>query len=132
MKRINIYSILFLFSCIAMAGNETRITSPNGQIAVELRTDADGLSWTVSRGGKAVYSEANVTVNVGGKVLGNTKVKSIRQRTASETIRPVVPLKFSEISYSYNEATLNFGTCQLTESSVTTAAPWRMISWSMP
>ena len=113
MKRINIYSILFLFSCIAMAGNETRITSPNGQIAVELRTDADGLSWTVSRGGKAVYSEANVTVNVGGKVLGNTKVKSIRQRTASETIRPVVPLKFAEISYSYNEATLNFGTCQL-------------------
>ena len=96
-----------------MAGNETRITSPNGQIAVELRTDADGLSWTVSRGGKAVYSEANVTVNVGGKVLGNTKVKSIRQRTASETIRPVVPLKFSEISYSYNEATLSFGTCQL-------------------
>ena len=113
MKRINIYSILFLFSCIAMAGNETRITSPNGQIAVELRTDADGLSWTVSRGGKAVYSEANVTVNVGGKVLGNTKVKSIRQRTASETIRPVVPLKFAEISYSYNEATLSFGTCQL-------------------
>ena len=113
MKRINIYSILFLFSCVAMAGNETRITSPNGQIAVELRTDADGLSWTVSRGGKAVYSETNVTVNVGGKVLGNTKVKSIRQRTASETIRPVVPLKFSEISYSYNEATLSFGTCQL-------------------
>ena len=113
MKRINIYSILFLFSCIAMAGNETRITSPNGQIAVELRTDADGLSWTVSRGGKAVYSEDNVTVNIGGKVLGNTKVKNIRQRTASETIRPVVPLKFSEISYSYNEATLNFGTCQL-------------------
>ena len=113
MKRINIYSILFLFSCIAMAGNETRITSPNGQIAVELRTDADGLSWTVSRGGKAVYSEDNVTVNIGGKVLGNTKVKSIRQRTASETIRPVVPLKFSEISYSYNEATLSFGTCQL-------------------
>lgn len=113
MKRINIYSILFLFSCIAMAGNETRITSPNGQIAVELWTDADGLSWMVSRGGKAVYSETNVTVNVGGKVLGNTKVKSIRQRTASETIRPVVPLKFAEISYSYNEATLSFGTCQL-------------------
>lgn len=113
MKRINIYSILFLFSCITMAGNETRITSPNGQIAVELRTDADGLSWTVSRDGKAVYSEDNVTVNVGGKVLGNTKVKSIRQRTASETIRPVVPLKFAEISYSYNEATLSFGTCQL-------------------
>lgn len=113
MKRISIYSILFLFSCIAMAGNETRITSPNGQIAVELRTVADGLSWTVSRGGKAVYSEANVTVNIGGKVLGNTKVKSIRQRTASETIRPVVPLKFAEISYSYNEATLSFGTCQL-------------------
>ena len=113
MKRINIYSILFLFSCAAMAGNETRITSPNGQIAVELRTDADGLSWTVSRGGKAVYSEDNVTVNIGGKVLGNTKVKSIRQRTASETIRPVVPLKFAEISYSYNEATLSFGTCQL-------------------
>lgn len=113
MKRINIYSILFLFACTAMAGNETKITSPNGQIAVELRTDADGLSWTVSRGGKAVYSETNVTVNVGGKVLGNTKVKSIRQRTASETIRPAVPLKFAEISYSYNEATLNFGTCQL-------------------
>lgn len=113
MKRIYFYPILTFFCCYALAGNNTRITSPNGQITVDIRTEADGPSWTVSRNGKPVYSEDNVTLNISGKVLGNAKVKSIRQRSSEETIRPVVPLKYAEISYCYNEATLNFGTCQL-------------------
>ena len=113
MKRIFIYSILALFCCYAIAGSKTKITSPNGQIVVELLTEADGLSWTVSRDGKPVYYEDNVTLNIGGKILGNVKVKSIKQRSFEETIRPVVPLKFAEIKDSYNEATINFGTYQL-------------------
>ncbi|MCR4808921.1 MAG: glycoside hydrolase family 97 protein [Prevotella sp.] len=114
MKKICICSILALFCCTLTAKADTTITSPDGQISVNLKTGAEGLGWTVSRAGKQVYSETNVTVNIGGKVLGGTaKVKSIKQRSAQETIRPVVPLKFAEINDSYNEATLNFGSYQM-------------------
>ena len=114
MKKICICSILALFCCALTAKADTTITSPDGQISVNIKTGAEGLGWTVSRAGKQVYSETNVTVSIGGKVLGGTaKVKSIKQRSAQETIRPVVPLKFAEINDSYNEATLNFGTYQM-------------------
>ena len=114
MKKICFYSILTLFCCQAFAGAHTKISSPNGKISVDLVTGDDGLSWTVSRDGKVVYTESGVSVSVGTAVLdGTTKVRKLSQRTAQETIRPVVPLKFSEINYGYTEATLNFGTYQL-------------------
>ena len=114
MKRICFYSILTLFCCQAFAGAHTIISSPNGKISVDLVTGDDGLSWTVSRDGKVVYTESGVSVSVGTAVLdGTTKVRKLSQRTAQETIRPVVPLKFAEINYGYTEATLNFGTYQL-------------------
>lgn len=114
MKKICFYFILTLFCCQAFAGAHTKISSPNGKISVDLVTGDDGLSWTVSRDGKVVYTESGVSVSVGTAVLdGTTKVRKLSQRTAQETIRPVVPLKFSEINYGYTEATLNFGTYQL-------------------
>lgn len=113
MKRIFIYSILTLFCLNIMAGNDTTITSPDGQLSVSIISGTDGLSWTVSRAGKQVYTESGIAVCVGNKTLGKDKVKSIKQNRAEETIRPVVPLKFAEIKDSYNEATLNFGSYQL-------------------
>ena len=114
MKRIFIYSFLVLFCSHAIAGNDTKISSPDGQITVNLQTGTDGLGWTVSRAGKQVYAVSGVTVTVGDKTLGGTaKVKGIKQRSSQEKIVPVVPLKFAEINDSYNEATLNFGAYQL-------------------
>ena len=114
MKKVCIYSILALFCCSMTAEADTKITSPNGQITVSLRTGAEGLGWTVSQAGKKVYTESDVSVRIGETVLGSTnKAKGIKQRSAQETIRPVVPLKFAEINYSYNEATINYGSYQV-------------------
>lgn len=89
------------------------VTSPDGRISVTITT-ADGLGWTVAADGKTLYTESGVSLNIGGKTLGGTaKIKGIKQKSVSQTIRPVVPLKFAEIQDTYNEATLNFGSYQL-------------------
>ena len=111
--RVFFFSALMAGAASASYANEL-MKSPDGTLTVELQTGASGLGWTVSRNGSVVYTESNVCVNVGGKTLGATdRVKSIRQRSATETIRPTVPLKFKEMESSYNEATVNYGSYQL-------------------
>ncbi|MBO7419403.1 MAG: glycoside hydrolase family 97 protein [Bacteroidaceae bacterium] len=105
-------SALCLLGSYAKA--DTVVTSPDGQLNVNVKTEADGLSWTVTKAGKVMYTETGVTVNVGGTVLGsNAKVRGVKRNSVSQKIHPVVPLKFSEINDNYNEATLNFGKYQV-------------------
>ena len=115
MKSLRFILILALLVGITPAFSASDvIQSPGGTLTVELHTGSDGLGWTVSRGGSVLYTESAVSITIGGKQLGATaKAKSVRQRSASETIRPVVPLKFAEIESRYTEATADFGTYQL-------------------
>lgn len=102
-----------LYSPRAFCAEPVIISSPDGQLTVSINT-TDGLFWTVKRANKVVYTESGISVNVGGKLLGGTaKPKSIKQKQVVQTIKPVVPLKFSEITDQYTEATLNFGSYQL-------------------
>ena len=107
------WALCGLCSLRAFCAEPVIVSSPDGQLTVSIRTD-DELSWTVSRAGKTVYTESGISVNVGGKILGGTaRPKSIKQKQGSQTIQPVIPLKFSEITDQYTEATLNFGSYQL-------------------
>ena len=113
MKKILSIGLALLCCSMVAFGANTVITSPHGQIKVNINT-TNGLSWIVSRNGKTVYTEEGVALNVGGKNLGDkAKVKSIKQKAGSQIIYPVVPLKFAEIHDSYNEATINYGTYQV-------------------
>ena len=104
---------LSFFSFLSAFSAETIVKSPNGQIVVNVNT-TNGLSWTVSRSGNVVYTEKDISLNVGGKILGEkAKVKGIKQKQVSQTIHPVIPMKFAEIQDNYTEATLNFGTYHL-------------------
>ena len=87
MKRFCTCFLLVLCCAYSTSKADTKITSPNGQITVSLQTGSDGLGWTVSRGGKVVYTESGVSLSIGDKVLGGTaKVKNIKQRSATEKI----------------------------------------------
>ena len=75
MKRFSI-SIISFFSLSLLthtAFAAYKITSPDGQLVVEVQTGNDGLGWTVSRAGHIVYTENGVSVNVGGKNLGRSR-----------------------------------------------------------
>lgn len=114
MRRLHLSLLIVFLAITAKAIAKDVITSPDGRLSVEVQTGADGLGWTVSRDGKVLYTESAVSVTVDGKTLGgNAKAKSVRQRSAAETIRPVVPLKFAEIESHYHEATVSFGNYQL-------------------
>ena len=101
-----------------------KIASPNGRLTVNLRADKGQLGWTVSRDGKPVYATSGVSMTLGNAALtsgssknsvlgGKALSKGVKQTLVKETIRPVVPLKFSSIENRYTLATLNFGQYQL-------------------
>lgn len=86
------------------------ITSPNGAITVEIQTAKGKLGWVVKKNGRHLFSTSGVGLSVNGKILGgDNAVKRVTQKTINETIKPVVPLKFSTIESNYTEATIQFG-----------------------
>ena len=113
MKKISSFLFLVLFSCVALA-LPTVITSPNGQLVVKVNTEKGQFGWTVSRGGRPIYTESNISLTIGSQVLGRDAApKGVKQQKVSQTIKPVVPLKFSTIQDSYTEATIDFGKYQV-------------------
>ena len=98
----------------AFAAKAVQVKSPNGQIVVDLNTQKGQLGWTVSRAGQVLYTMENVGMKMGGQTVG-VSAGSVKQRSVRETIRPVVPLKFSTIESAYTEATVAVqnGTLQL-------------------
>ena len=60
---------------------------------------------SVSRGGQKIYTMERVGMKMSGKAVGVT-AGSVKQRSATETLKPVVPLKFSSIENAYTEATV--------------------------
>ena len=113
MKRIYSLLLLSLFCGMAMA-LPVVITSPNGQLEVKLNTEKGKFGWTVSRGGRLIYTESNISLTLGSQVLGGSAAaKNVKQKTMSQTIKPVVPLKYSTIQDNYTEATIDFGKYQV-------------------
>ena len=86
-----------------LAAKAVQVKSPNGQIVVELNTQKGQLGWTVSRSGQKLYTMENVGMKMAGKQVGTT-AGSVKQKLMSETLKPVVPLKFSTIENAYTEA----------------------------
>jgi len=93
-------------SCMsAFAAKAVQVKSPDGNIVVELNTGKGQLGWTVSRAGQKLYTMENVGMKMSDKLVGVT-AGSVKQRTAKETLKPVVPLKFSSIENAYTEAAI--------------------------
>ncbi len=118
-----------LMSLGASAASTSKITSPNGVLTVELRTGKGQFGWTVKRRGKVVYTVNDISLNIGGQILGgNAAVKGVKQKRVAQTINPVVPLKFSTIADFYNEATINFGSYQVLLRVMDNAVAYRFVT----
>ena len=96
-------------SCVS-AAKAVKITSPNGKLVVNIETERGKFGWTVQKDGKQVYAISDVSLTVGNNTLGGSAApKGVKQKHVTQTIKPVVPLKFSTIVDDFNEATINFG-----------------------
>ncbi len=112
-----------------VANADEKILSPDKSITVDLRTGKGEFGWTVSKNGKKVYSIKDIRLIVNGKTLaGQAAVKSVKQKSVSETVTPVVPLKFSNIENKYTEAKLNFGSCTVEMRVMDNAVAYRFVT----
>ena len=111
------------------AGKAVTIKSPQAKLTVELQTEKGKLGWTVSRDGKPVFTTSDISMNLGNLVLGGDATpKSVKQTSAKETIRPVVPLKYSVIESQYTLATLDFGQYKLELRVMDNAVAYRFVT----
>lgn len=85
------------------------LTSPDGKIAVEVKTDKGQLGYTVKKDGRAVYSIEGIALKVGAQTLPVGAPKVGKPRRVQQSFKPVVPLKFSTINEDYNETAINVG-----------------------
>ncbi|MBP3689066.1 MAG: glycoside hydrolase family 97 protein [Bacteroidaceae bacterium] len=116
--RNSILSILLMMIAahhhVAAAADLQRIASPGGTLVVELHTGTEPLSWTVSRGGKPLFTVTSIGMDLDTRHLGTDAMpRSVRQTMHSETIHPAVPLKYSVIHSRYTLVTIDYGRYQV-------------------
>ena len=122
--------LMALALLVPMAANaDEKIFSPDKSIVVDLRTGKGNFGWSVTKNGKKVYTINDIRLIVDGKTLaGGDAVKSVKRKSVSETIKPVVPLKFSTIESKYTEAVMNFGSCTVEMRVMDNAVAYRFVT----
>lgn len=109
MRKTFILFIATLFAATAFAQRTAELKSPDGTIGVKVAV-GKSITYTVSADNNALLTDCSLAMKVDGKTLGaNPKLKGVKRSVINNTIRPVVPLKFSKIKNHCNVMTLNFG-----------------------
>ena len=100
--------LLTLWSTVVYAQKNVKLTSPDGNIGVEV-TMGDKLSYTVTCGDVVVMADNTISLTLGDEVLGNKpKLVGKKFSKVDEVITPVVPLKFSKVKNCCNRLHMDF------------------------
>ena len=76
----------------------TRVTSPNGKLVVMLNATKGNIGYQVLQNNKVVYSLDSISMTIDKRNISAASPKVGKVVKVSNTIRPVVPLKFSTIN----------------------------------
>ena len=128
MKNLTAAALLFaVTSLIGHAAQVKEIVSPNGTLRVQLQQSP--LGWTVTKDGTTLYTIKDVNMLINGKnYAGVTPFKSVKTTSAKETIKPVVPIKYSTIENSYTQATLSYGSYNVEMRVMDNAVAYRFVT----
>lgn len=96
--------VLMVYSAQA---KEVKVASPGDKLQVVLQDKP--LSWKVYSGTQLLYTMDNLGMQLKSAKLDCAAPKGIKQRTVKETIKPVVPLKYSTVENNYREVVVNYG-----------------------
>ncbi|GAA4807692.1 glycoside hydrolase family 97 protein [Olivibacter ginsenosidimutans] len=98
---------LFLSGTGAQA-QSIQLKSPNGAITVSLKL-TDKIYYTLSYGNEVLLKDNFLQLNLRTGALGEKpKLKNKKLKTVSNTINPLVPLKYATVNNRYNQLELNF------------------------
>ncbi len=129
MNLLGLLCMVMLLSAPAQAAKSTRLTSPHGQITVDLHTEKGQLGWTVSRNGTPVFTLKDIALVLTDQTLGGTAgARSVKQKRVSQSFSPVVPLKHATIQDEYTEAVIGFGQYSIEMRVMDNAVAYRFVT----
>lgn len=105
MKKTLLLLVVLCVSLGAFAQKPYTLTSPDGQIKLSIQASAAGMIYDVAYQGKEILTGNKLGLTVNKKVLP-VRVAGKKQRSAHQSFRPVVPIRFSQIEKDYNELEL--------------------------
>jgi len=92
----------------AHAQEKIKLSSPNGEITTEIRL-ADKIYYSVLLNQDTLFKDNSLDLQLEDKLLGKQpKLISKRSQQVNETLKPIVPLKFSTIENAYHQLILRF------------------------
>ena len=101
-------SLLCVILTLNAISKEYKITSPNGQISVNVLVD-NQIKWSAAVDGNPIFTNNTMRLDLGSGVLGvNPKVLSAKTTSVKEVVSTVVAVKSKTIVNEYNQMTLAF------------------------
>lgn len=108
MKKILSICILLCVALLAYGQKSYQLASPNGEIKMNVKV-SDKIQYDILYGEETLLEKGTMTLQLGKQVLGTfPKVVKSSTQSVDETIRPVIPFKFSTIRNHYNQLLLKF------------------------
>lgn len=107
-NKIVIWTFISCITLVVQAQKVVNLNSPNGKINLIVRL-SDKIYYDISCENEKLLTENALSLNIGKQILGNNpKLSKQKRNHIQETIKPVVPLKFSTIKNEYNQIILSF------------------------
>lgn len=108
MKRTFAFALALCLGCTIMAQKKYELTSPDQQVKATVSVD-EQLTYNLAYGNETLLDNCTLGMEVGEEKLGtNPKVVRASRKNVSETITPVVPLKYATVDNHYNQLLLKF------------------------
>ncbi len=104
-----IISLAAIFLSVAAFGQKVyNLASPNGEVKVAVKVDGK-ITYDIALKDQVLIKNGTMQMTLGEEVIGEkAKVTGKSFKTVNETIKPVVPFKFSTIANHYNQMVLKF------------------------
>lgn len=98
----------FMLPYINAQAKVIELSSPNGKLNLSLQI-SDKIAYSIKVQDKVLLDNCLLQLQLRDQTLGeNPKIVSQKRKTITETIKPVVPLKYSSINNQYNQLIINF------------------------
>ncbi|MEA5081600.1 MAG: glycoside hydrolase family 97 protein [Dysgonamonadaceae bacterium] len=98
----------FMLPYINAQAKVIELSSPNGKLNLSLQI-SDKIAYSIKVQDKVLLDNCLLQIQLRDQTLGeNPKIVSQKRKTITETIKPVVPLKYSSINNQYNQLIINF------------------------
>ena len=98
----------FMLPYINAQAKVIELSSPNGKLNLSLQI-SDKIAYSIKVQDKVLLDNCLLQLQLRDQTLGEKpKIVSQKRKTITETIKPVVPLKYSSINNQYNQLIINF------------------------